>query len=79
MSQPKPWYVDSWRSKPAKQQVEYADQEIFETTVKRIQQLPPLISKGKIVELHISSMICFDCVSTMKYIYIHVKSYITFS
>ena len=51
MSQPKPWHVDSWRSKPAKQQVEYADQEIFETTVKRIQQLPPLISKGEVLEL----------------------------
>ena len=49
--QPKPWYVDSWRSKPAKQQVEYADQKTFENTVKRIQQLPPLISKGEVLEL----------------------------
>ena len=46
-----PWSVNSWRSKPAKQQVDYEDKACFAKTVKTIQQLPPLISKGEVTEL----------------------------
>ena len=45
------WSIDSWRSKPAKQQVAYEDTDAFQRTVQRIQQLPPLISKGEVTEL----------------------------
>ena len=46
-----PWTKSSWRSKPAKQQVNYEDEECFARTVKTIEQLPPLISKGEVTEL----------------------------
>ena len=50
-TKPTAWKVDSWRSKPAKQQVVYEDQTEFDTTIKQIQALPPLISRGEILDL----------------------------
>ena len=46
-----PWTKDSWRSKPAKQQVEYEDKASFQTTVEQLQKLPPLISQGEVLSL----------------------------
>jgi len=46
-----PWSPDSWRSKPAKQQVEYVDKEAFNKAITQLQSLPPLISTGEVAEL----------------------------
>ena len=46
-----PWAKDSWRAKPAKQQVEYEDVVAFKSTVAQLERLPPLISQGEVLSL----------------------------
>lgn len=46
-----PWKPDSWRSKPAKQQVEYADKALLAGSLEQLRVLPPLISPGEVTNL----------------------------
>ena len=46
-----PWKPGSWRSKPAKQQVDYADKAALEASLAQLRELPPLISPGEVRNL----------------------------
>jgi len=45
------WTPDSWRNKAAAQQPKYPDVARLESTIRRIKQLPPLISVGEVAVL----------------------------
>lgn len=45
------WHPDSWRSKPAKQQVEYEDKEALAAALAQLKELPPLVSPLEVTNL----------------------------
>ncbi|HEY0193500.1 MAG TPA: 3-deoxy-7-phosphoheptulonate synthase class II [Kofleriaceae bacterium] len=45
------WSPDSWTSRPAKQQVEYADQAALARVIREIGRLPPLVTSWEIERL----------------------------
>jgi 3-deoxy-7-phosphoheptulonate synthase len=45
------WSPDSWRTKPAAHQVDYADPAALEATVQELSQLPPLVTSWEIETL----------------------------
>lgn len=48
------WSIDSWQTKPAKQQVEYADAAALSQTLSQLQALPPLVSTEEVQGLRAS-------------------------
>lgn len=46
-----PWKKDSWRSRPALQQVDWPDKEKYQAVLKQIGELPPLVFAGEIRNL----------------------------
>jgi 3-deoxy-7-phosphoheptulonate synthase len=47
----KPWAPDSWRDKPATQQVQYPDPVAFERVMAEMSRLPPLVTSWEIERL----------------------------
>lgn len=45
------WSPSSWRSKPIKQQVEYADQNAVDKSIAKLQRLPPIVTPTEIWKL----------------------------
>ena len=48
---PADWKIDSWRSKPASQQVEYEDEAELSRTLEQLQSLPPIVTSWEIEKL----------------------------
>ena len=48
---PSEWTIDSWRSKPARQQAEYDDPAELERTLKKLAALPPIVTSWEIEKL----------------------------
>jgi 3-deoxy-7-phosphoheptulonate synthase len=45
------WSIDSWRSKPADQQVEYDDPALLSSTLARLTRLPPIVTSWEVERL----------------------------
>ena len=45
------WTPSSWRSKPAKQEVTYNDEEVLKKTITKLNRLPPLVTSYEIQKL----------------------------
>ena len=50
-SSPKSWNPESWQNFPISQQVDYADQQALEKSIKELSSLPPLVSVEEIEDL----------------------------
>ena len=48
---PTDWTIDSWRSKPASQQVEYDDEVELAQTLERLSALPPIVTSWEVEKL----------------------------
>jgi len=46
-----PWSPDSWRSKPAKQQVTYPDEAVLRDVLGKLTELPPLVTSWEVETL----------------------------
>jgi 3-deoxy-7-phosphoheptulonate synthase len=46
-----PWSPSSWRSKPAKQEVVYEDQDAVKKAVDQLNRLPPMVTPTEIIKL----------------------------
>jgi 3-deoxy-7-phosphoheptulonate synthase len=45
------WRIDSWRDKPAQQQAEYDDPDELTATLKKLSQLPPIVTSWEVEKL----------------------------
>jgi 3-deoxy-7-phosphoheptulonate synthase len=46
-----PWTPDSWRSKPAKQEISYDDQAAVTKALEKLRRLPPIVTPLEIIKL----------------------------